>query len=146
MNYKQLTGGAVPPSTTSDGRFIIGAIVVLATIIGSLAWGYSAEPSQAAKPPVAPAAAVPAVRVADDTQDRQLHLAHAEQELVRAAEQLAQARRLLAALSPALNRNYLGAEKRRLDNAWAACDIAQRSVEQARGDIAMFTGPGKELP
>jgi hypothetical protein len=65
--------------------------------------------------PQPPPTAVPALRAANETQDRQLHLAHAEQELIRAAEQLAQARRILAALSPALSRNYLAAEKRRLD-------------------------------
>ena len=99
MNYRQLTGGAAAPPTTKDGRLIIGVIVALATIIGGLAWGYSAEPATATPPaaPAGPTATVPAVRVADDAQDRQLHLAHAEQELVRAAEQLAQARRLLAA-------------------------------------------------
>ena len=148
MNYPQLTGGASAPRTTNDGRLIIGVIVALATIIGGLAWGYSAEPAATATPPAVtePTAAVPVVRVAEDAQDRQLHLAHAEQELVRAAEQLAQARRLLAALSPALNRNYLATEKRRLDTAWSACDLAQKSVEQARGDIAMFTAIGKERP
>lgn len=149
MNYPQLTGGASAPPTTKDGRLIIGVIVALATIIGGLAWGYSVEPAATARTAAATAelaTVVPAVRVVGDAQDRQLHLAHAEQELVRAAEQLAQARRLLAALSPALNRNYLAAEKRRLDTAWSACDLAQRSVEQARSDIAMFTAIGKERP
>ena len=153
MQYPQLTGGAPAPSTSNDGRLVLGVIVALATIIGGLAWGYSAEPANPSSPAVTPsasteppAAAVPATRVANEAQDRQLHLAHAEQELIRAAEQLAQARRTLAALSPALSRNYLATEKRRLDSAWAACDLAQRSIEQARGDIAMFNTTGKERP
>ena len=152
MQYPQLTGGASAPSTSNDGRLILGLIVALATIIGGLAWGYSAEsaspnsPAVTPSPSTEPPAAVPATRVANEAQDRQLHLAHAEQELIRAAEQLAQARRTLAALSPALSRNYLATEKRRLDSAWAACDLAQRSIEQARGDIAMFNTTGKERP
>ena len=149
MNYRQLTGGAAAPPTTNDGRIVFWAIVVLAVIIGGLAWGYSATPSAPAAPLPTPAVATAgqATRIADEgTQDRHLHLAHAEQELVRAAEQLAQARRLLAALSPALSRNYLDTEKRRLDSAWSACDLAHRSVEQARGDIAMFNASGKERP
>ena len=146
MTYPQLTGGSPSPSTSNDGRLIVGVIVALATIIGGLAWAYSAEPvapAQSAQPTPLPVAAL---RVANEAQDRQLHLAHAEQELIRAAEQLAQARRTLAALSPSLNRNYLANEKRRLDSAWSACDLAQRSVEQARGDIAMFNAAGKEIP
>ena len=149
MKYPQLTGAIGAPPTSNDGRLILGVIVALATIIGGLAWAYSAEPPG----PVAPAQSdqptpqpVPALRVSNEAQDRQLHLAHAEQELIRAAEQLAQARRTLAALSPSLNRNYLANEKRRLDSAWSACDLAQRSIEQARGDIAMFNSAGKETP
>ena len=153
MKYPQLTGGAPAPSTSNDGRLILGIVVALATIIGGLAWAYSTDSTGPGTPaaaplesPLPPPTAAPALRVANEAQDRQLHLAHAEQELIRAAEQLAQARRILAALSPALSRNYLAAEKRRLDSAWAACDLAQRSVEQARGDIAMFNTTGKERP
>jgi hypothetical protein len=152
MKYPQLTGGAPAPPTSNDGRLILGVVVALATIIGGLVWGYSAESASPGTPAVArtqspppPPTAAPAVQVANEAQDRQLHLAHAEQELIRAAEQLALARRTLAALSPALSRNYLANEKRRLDSAWGACDLAQRSVEQARGDIAMFNA-GKETP
>lgn len=153
MKYPQLTGGAPASPTSKDGRLILGVIVALATIIGSLAWGYSAEsasprtPAVAPTPsPQAPPTVAQAVQVANQVQDQQLHLAHAEQELIRAAEQLAQARRTLAALSPALSRNYLTTEKRSLDSAWSACDWALRSVEQARGDIAMFKAAEKENP
>jgi hypothetical protein len=153
LKYPQLTGGAPTPPTSHDGRLIIGIVVALATIIGGLAWANSTESEDPGTPAVAPSpspqqppTAVPAVRPAHDAQERQLHLAHAEQELIRAAEQLAQARRTLAALSPALSRNYLTTEKRRLDSAWSACDWALRSVEQARGDIAMFKAAEKEQP
>ena len=146
MKYPQLTGGAPTTPPSNDGRLIIGIIVALATIIGGLAWAYSVEPTGPPAPVQSAPPPVPALRVASEAQDRQLHLAHAEQELIRAAEQLAQARRTLAALSPSLNRNYLANEKRRLDSAWSACDLAQRSVEQARGDIAMFNAAGKETP
>jgi hypothetical protein len=151
MQYRQLMGGAGTPPTSNDGRIVLSILVALATIIGGLAWAYSADSTTPSARPVAPAQPqqlppAPALRVTNDAEDGQLHLAHAEQELIRAAEQLAQARRTLAALSPALSRNYLANEKRRLDGAWSACDLAQRSVEQARSDIAMFNTTRKERP
>ncbi|HLG56875.1 MAG TPA: hypothetical protein VI485_16170 [Vicinamibacterales bacterium] len=77
-------------------------------------------------------------------ESQHLHLAHAEQELVAAAEQLATARRLLAALSPALNRNYLQSERRQAERAWTVTDGAQRAIEQALEDIRFTLSQGKE--
>jgi hypothetical protein len=99
------------------------------------------------------AVAIPAVPTAATAQgdsntsqieQDQLHLRHAQQELALAAEQLVAARRLLAELGPALSRNYLDYEKRRVNTIWTQCDTAQRAVEEARGNIAAFLARKEE--
>ena len=147
MAYPQLTGRTAQPATHTTGRAVFMAVLALALILGGAAWRLIPHPAAAPQPPevaTQPVKPAPEPPKPNLTEDQQLHLAHAEQQLVAAAEQLATARRLLAALSPALSRNYLQFEKRRADSAWTACDAAQRAIEQARDDIKLITTTGKD--
>ena len=146
MPYPQLTGGVGAPDRSSATRSVLLAVLVLAVGIGAVAWHLlpgAARPSPA-PPTTAVAFAAPAAVPDGPTEDQRLHLEHAEQALLTAAEQLTTARRLLAALSPELSRNYLEYEKGRADRAWTSCDAAARAVEQARADIKIITTTRKD--
>jgi hypothetical protein len=149
MAFRQLTGQTAHTAPSNTGPAVLVAVLALAAVLAVAAWrlvphNTSAIDSPPAAPvtPHAPSAALSAN--AAKTSDLRLYLTHAEQELVAAAEQLNTARRLLAALSPDLSRSYLQFEKRRADNAWRACDNAQRAVEQAREHIKVIVSTGKD--
>ena len=147
MAYPQLTGRTAQPAEHTTGRAVFIAVLALAAILAAVGWRLIPHPAAAPQPSEAvaqPVKLAPEPPKPSLTEDQQLHLAHAEQELVTAAEQLATARRLLAALSPALSRSYLQFEKRRAESAWTACDAAQRAIEQARDDIKLITTTGKD--
>jgi hypothetical protein len=147
MAYPQLTGRTAQAAEHTTGRAVFMAILALALILGMSAWRLIPHPAAAPQPSevtVQPVQPAPETLKPSPTEDQQLHMAHAEQQLVAAAEQLATARRLLAVLSPALSRNYLQFEKRRAESAWTACDSAQRAIEQARDDIKLITTTGKD--
>lgn len=139
MPFPQLIGQTTHGAARTSGRAVFTTVLVLAAILAVVAWRLlpretTAAPQRAvvAAQPTQPRPEPP---TPPPTEHQQLHLAHAEQELVAAAEQLNTARRLLAALSPELSRSYLQLEKRRADSAWTACDTAQRAIEHAREDI-----------
>jgi hypothetical protein len=147
----QLTGRTALTSERSTGRAVLFSVLGLSAALGIFAWRQLPHP---ATPPPAiapqPEAPTPLAKPAPEsvdlapTEDQRLHLAHAEQALVDAAEQLTTARRLLAALSPDLGRSYLQYEKRRADSAWTACDAATRAIEQARDDIKVVAPSRKD--
>ena len=138
------------------GPAIVGAIVGLALVLAVGAWRFRPQPRPDPVTPPAPAAQVvvnppapaaspaPEPNTRDATADLWLHVGHAQQQLIAAAEQLAAARRVLAALSPELNRNYLQFQKRRADSAGTACDAAQRAVEHALDELHVITPSEKE--
>jgi hypothetical protein len=140
MAYPQLSGRIVTPERPARSRPVLVAVLVLAVIIAGLAWRLTPLQVSATQSPE-PAAVTPPRASLDPpkpalSEDQRLHLVHAEQQLVTAAEQLAAARRVLASVTPALRRNYLNLEVRRVDSAWTACDIAQRAIEAARANLA----------
>ena len=142
MAFPQLTGRTGPGATATGQASILVAVVGLAAILAVAAWRlFPSEPASAAQ--VAALPAVPPALAEREkpilTDDHFHHLSRAEQQLETAAEQLVTAQRLLIALAPELNRNYLQLEKRRAENAWAACDAAHRAIEQARGDIKLVS-------
>ena len=143
MSYPLLSGRSNP---ASSGPLRIGpgalvAILVLVLSLGALAWilrSSSAQPLASVAPlPATLRAEAPVLQQRPDDDSNRLRLAHAEQKLVRAAEELTTARRLLAALSPQLTRAYLQNEKRRADSAWTACENAQRALEEAVDDLRL---------
>ncbi len=149
MSYSQLGGGIGGPEGTT-GRTITFALAGLVMVLGFLAWNVA--PRSAVAPAIQPVVppTIPStepVTGRTDTKDRagqlsndqRLHLAHADQQLVTAAEQLNGARLVLASLTQVLNRNYLQHEKRRAESAWAACDAAQRALEDAREHLGIIT-------
>lgn len=151
MPHPQLTGRAGPDSQQSVGRPVLLAVLLFAAVLAGLAWRWlprsaAQTPAVVATPaaPSTPVAPVPTRVERASTEDQRLHLEHAQQTLVTAAEQLATARRLLAALSPALGRSYLQGEKRRADAAWGSCDVAARAIEEALDDIKVVTTTGKD--
>jgi hypothetical protein len=146
MAFPQLTGQTIHTAPSNAGPAVFVSVLALAAVMGLVAWRFIPHTTVASRAP-AVTAAVPSVRQFPnvmDTMDQQLHLTHAEQELVTAAEQLNTARRLLAGLSPDLNRSYLQYEKRQADRAWTACDHAQRAIEEAREHIKVITSTGKD--
>ena len=149
MAFPQLTGQTTHTAPSGSGPAVFVTVLALAGVLAVAAWRFVPHTTSVIQsPPVAtvvpPSPAAPSSPNVTQTVDEQLHLAHAEQELVAAAEQLNTARRLLAALSPDLNRSYLQFEKRRTDNAWTACDNAQRAIEQAREHIKVIASTGKD--
>ena len=127
------------------GPAVVWALVGLALVLAVGAWRFRPQPRLGAEtlpasaapavvnPPAPTASPTPAPNNRDATADLRLHVGHSQQQLIVAAEQLAAARRMLAALSPELDRNYLQFQKRRADSAWIACDV----VEGARLEIAL---------
>jgi hypothetical protein len=152
MSYPQLTGRASPASQVSIGRPVLLAVLVLAAVLAGLAWRWlPRQAPQATAVAATPATSstttmTPAPTLVEhlSSEDQRLHLEHAHQTLVTAAEQLATARRLLAALSPELSRSYLQYEKRRADSAWTSCDVAARAIEEALDDIKVVATKGKD--
>lgn len=142
MSHPQLAGRVGASDAQAGGRSVLLAVVALAAVLGLLGWRFVPR-TAGAEPPLETVTATvkpnPEPPKPELTDDQQFHLGHAEQQLVAAAEQLVSARRLLASVSPALNRNYLDLEKRRIDTAWQACEMAQRAIEQARTDITVAT-------
>jgi len=138
------------------GPAMVWAIIGLAVILLVGAWRFRPQPTpEPVTPSAAPATVVVnppapvanptrALNTGDATADLRLHVGHAHQQLLAAAEQLDAARRLLAALSPELNRNYLQFQKRRADSAGTACDAAQRAVEHALDELSVITPSDKE--
>lgn len=149
MAHPLLTGRTAQPSESTAARAVFVAVLLLALVLGVSAWQLLPHPATAPQSPetvaqpLKPAAAEPP-KTNPASEDHQLHLAHAEQQLVAAAEQLTTARRLLASLSPALSRSYLQFEKRRADSAWTACNAAQRAIEEALDDIKLISIKGKD--
>lgn len=143
MAYSQLAGRVGASDRSPATRPVLAAVVILAALLGLVAWRWLPHVADVprAAPQQAPAVITPPARADLDgpTEDQRLHLEHAEQALVMAAEQLTAARRLLSALGPELSRNYLTYEKRRADSAWTSCDTAAQAVEQARDDIKVVT-------
>ena|ERR1700683_4574345 len=146
--YPQLSGRSSSPSSE---RSLFGPIavcvVVLAAALAYLTWTFMPRATPVAV--VSPSVPVPLKAPAEPvivgpTEDQQLRLAHADEELVRAAEQVTAARRLLAALGPDLSRSYLTFERRRSDAAWSACDVAAQALEQARDDLKVVASTGKD--
>lgn len=139
MPYAQLPGSIGPLGGRSATRTMIVAVLAAAAIVGL--FGLRVLPRQtnaAASHPLETTVVQQPTRKQDPpelSEDQKLHLSHADQQLVVAAEQLATARRVLATLVPALSRHYLELEKRRADIAWTACDGAQRAIEAARANI-----------
>jgi hypothetical protein len=152
MSYPQLTGRAGPAGQPSIGRPVLFAVLVLAAVLAGLAWRWpprSAPPAPAVAARLATSSTTsvmptPPLVERLPNEDQRLHLEHAQQTLVTAAEQLATARRLLAALSPELSRSYMQYEKRRADAAWSSCDVAASAIEEALDDIKVVTTKGKD--
>lgn len=148
MPYPQLTGRIGQSTAQAGGRAVFLAVVALAAILGLIAWRLAPRPVSTQPLPAVvvaePVKPAPDPTKSDLSDDQQLHLAHAEQQLVTAAEQLVAARRLLASLSPALSRNYLAIERRRAANVDAACDAAQRAIEEARNNLNAVSSSGKD--
>jgi hypothetical protein len=147
--FPQLTGHTPHTSAPNSGSVVGLSVLALAAVFAVGAWRFVPLQSSAAPSPPAvvatagPTTPPPGPRLGP-SDDQQLHLAHAEQELVAAAEQLHTARRLLAALSLDLNRSYLQYEKRRTDTAWTACDGAQRAIEAAREHLKVIASIEKD--
>ena len=158
MPYPQLSGSTGLTSEPSTGRAVLFSVLALAAIMGVAAWRFlphpappvpTPAPAQMVAPPLeaTPPPAKPAPEPPPNpgpTEDQRLHLDHAEQALVAAAEQLIAARQVLAALSPNLSRSYLKYERRQADSAWTSCDAAARAIEQALDDIKVITSKGKD--
>jgi hypothetical protein len=141
MSYPQLAGRGGASTAPTGTSTVWLAVIVLAIIVGTLAWRFMPHSVPVTSPTEPAAAAIkqaPAPKL-DLSEDQQLHLAHAEQQLITAATQLTTARRLLASLGPALTRNYLVLEQRQADAAWTACDTAQRAIEDARTHVTFVT-------
>lgn len=140
MPMPLLTGRTQPSSPFRVGPPLMVAVVLIALLVAGLAWsaisttGHVNAPATAAVE-TTPRASDPVAGVQSDA--RTLQLAHAEQRLVTAAEQVTLSRKLLASLSPQLTRSYLQNEKRRADAAWTACEAAQRAIEEALDDIRL---------
>jgi hypothetical protein len=145
MSYPQLTGSVSSTADRAGSTAIWFAVLMLAAVLAVAGWQYwprPAPPPPVATAPVAPSVPTqPAIVLPDDTQ---LRLAHADAELVQAAEQLSTARRQLAALGPDLGRSYLSFEQRRAETAWTACEAAARAIEQARADVKLVKSTDKE--
>ena len=132
------------------GSEIVWAIVGLALVLAVGAWRLWPQPP-APPPPSTPAVTLtaaptpaPQAPTRDASEDLRLLMGHAQQQLIVAAEQLDAARRVLAALSPELNRNYLQSQKRRAETAGLACEAAQQAVERALDEIRVITPEDKE--
>ena len=149
-----LTGQGSP--NRGAGSEIVWVVVGLALVLAVGAWRFRPRPAVPAPPPMPAVAFTPAPATAlaaplppqalarNASEDLRLHMGHAQQQLVVAAEQLAAARRVLAALSPDLNRNYLQLQKRRAEAAGAACEAAQQAVEHALDELTVITPKDKE--
>lgn len=129
----RMAGGAGGRSSTNG---VVMSVLGLALLLALVAWRFLPEGAAVHQETSgAVQLAMPESRTIDTVVNRQLRLAHTEQQLVAAQEQLMMARRLLSTLSQELRRNYLQSEKRRADGAWTACDQAQRFIEQSLDDI-----------
>jgi len=146
MPIPQLIGHTASNPSQSSTRAVLVAVLTLAGILAVIAWRALSHdtPAIPSQPPVVATVATPAPKFIAPEDMQTLRLAHAEQSLVAAAEQLNAARRLLANLSPELSRSYLQFEKRRADSAWTACEAAQRAIEQARDDIKTVSSTRKD--
>jgi hypothetical protein len=63
------------------------------------------------------------------------HLEAANTKALQAASEIKRSEEWMARISPALERNYLGAERRRVDAATKVLLSARRTVEEAREEL-----------
>lgn len=143
-----LLGGRLGPAVggrSTQAVVVIVAIVGIASVAAALRWQFHEGSPVAAQPAPAASVGVPAKAEVRATVDEQvLHLAHAERQLVSAAEQLVRADRQLVALVPDLARSYLQTERWRLENARTALDAARKALEESRDHIKLASQTGKE--
>jgi hypothetical protein len=144
MRYPLLPGRTGSTSTRRVGPMVAAGVLLLALLMAGTTWSLvsSREPAiltttMTTTPATAPVQLQATAQRTPADDAIRLRLAHAEQRLITAAEQLHSARRLLATLSPQLARVYLQGEKRRADAAWSACDAAVRALEQALDDVRL---------
>ena len=148
MPYPQLAGIPGPSRRSSGVGAAIIVLLALAVLLGVIAWRAATPRTLKTSSEDVSSAAVsvqqaPTSSGLELSQDQLVHLSQAEHQLTGAAEQLAATRRILAAVAPSLDRNYLEVERRRVDAAITTAQAAQRAIEQARANIDAVS-KGKE--